>query len=440
MTRYSDKPDIMAIGDSMYQGIRSLSFVPAMTQHSAPAQVAAAIGMAMTVPDLQHPLLFDLEAELRRGGLLHLVGHIRDACVANLPFWPLDRAWSQHEAFDNIAIGGAQIASLTDDTYDRYAGQLAGLIARLTAPGQSITQLAEVIGTLWYAINNCYTLNPQHRSQQGGKAALDQVEERQPQILLINIGSNEGLFRAGFTGDFSDQVMQRVGSIPELLRPLGERLRRLPARTERIVFNGLVRPRFIPNLMPSPEHENEFPGDAYYAAYGPRISSTHQRITGDQLRAFDTLIANVNAEAEDVLRQAAGDRIAFADLFGASSAVDGKHYGDRGLPIPGRQRDLSNKPVGPVPFGFVGGIAGLDNMHPTVPGYAVIADAVLDALGNHHLRTDKAAAFAADTLLNNFRGLPFLVAEMELSLLGTFGALGGQAKAPVQPLTLMAAG
>lgn len=53
MNRYSDQPDIMAIGDSMYQGIRSFSFLPAMAQHSAPKQIADALGMAMVVPDLQ---------------------------------------------------------------------------------------------------------------------------------------------------------------------------------------------------------------------------------------------------------------------------------------------------------------------------------------------------------------------------------------------------
>ena len=59
MTTYDEQPDIMAIGDSMYQGIRSMSFLPAMVNHSAPKQVADAIGMSMTVPDLQQPLLFE---------------------------------------------------------------------------------------------------------------------------------------------------------------------------------------------------------------------------------------------------------------------------------------------------------------------------------------------------------------------------------------------
>lgn len=123
-----------------------------------------------------------------------------------------------------------------------------------------------------------------------------------------------------------------------------------------------------------------------------------------------------------VLKDALGDRVRFADVYGASTAVDGKHYMGRGLVIPGSDRTLTNKPITPIPFGYYGGIAGLDNMHPTVPGYAMIADAVLDALGRSAIRTDKAAAYAADTLLNDLRGSPTLIAEMELSSIGVFGA------------------
>jgi hypothetical protein len=46
---------------------------------------------------------------------------------------------------------------------------------------------------------------------------------------------------------------------PDLVRQLADRLKALPAWVERIVFNALsvrslIRPRFVPNLMPSPEH------------------------------------------------------------------------------------------------------------------------------------------------------------------------------------------
>ncbi len=431
MTRYSDQPDIMAIGDSMYQGIRSLSLLPSMMPYSAPMQVATSLGMSMTVPDLQQPLLFDMEAELRQGGLLNLLKQIRDACLQNLQFWPLDQPWSQHEAFDNIAVGGASIGSLLDDTDEKYFDEVRRLSQKLAGPDLPIAELAETIGTLWYAMNNCYTLNPRHRPEQRNKAAIDQVADRRPRILLINIGSNEGLFMAGFVGDFSQPTLARLASIPDLLRPLAERLKALPARVERIVFNSLIRPRFIPNLMPAPDHENDYPGDGYYYLYGPRIGSTQTSITNAQVRDFDTLVADVNARAQDVLRNALGDRVAFADIYAACPQFDGKHYGGRGLVIPGAGKTLNNKPITPVPFGYYGGFASLDNMHPTVPGYAAIADVVLAALGRPELRTDKAAAYAADTLLQNIRGLPLLVAEMELSLIGAFGAFRGTSQPAV---------
>lgn len=83
--------------------------------------------------------------------------------------------------------------------------------AKLADPNLSLTELATTIGDLWFALNNCYTLNPRHRDEQRGKTQLDQVADRQPQILLINIGSNEGLFMAGFAGDFSDQTIDHPG-------------------------------------------------------------------------------------------------------------------------------------------------------------------------------------------------------------------------------------
>jgi hypothetical protein len=433
MNRYDDKPDIMAIGDSMYQGIRSLSFLPSMVEHSVPKQVANALSMSMVMPDLARPLLFDLEQQIREGGLLHLVKRIREDCLANLKFWQFGTPWSEHEAFDNIAVGGAEIGSLLEDTYALYHDKVTTLSTTLANPNLPLEQLAGTIGELWYALNNCYMLNPRQRDQQAGKSPMQQVADRQPRILLINIGSNEGLFRAGFLGDFSSATLQRVATIPNLLKPLAQALRELPDRVERIVFNSLIRPRFIPNMMPSPEHQNDFPGDDYYFMYGPRLTDTQTPISNQMMRDFDRLIAQVNAESQDVLRSALGSRIVFADIYNASLQFDGKHYQDRGLAIPGHHRKLTNQAIQPVPGGFLGGFASLDNMHPTIPGYATIADVVLAALGRANLQTDKAAAFAADTLLNHLPGLAVFVADAELALIGGLGIFRGRGlSAPVQ--------
>jgi hypothetical protein len=79
------------------------------------------------------------------------------------------------------------------------------LSAKPSDPNLSLAELATTIDDLWFALNNCYTLNPRQRDAQRGKIQLDQATERQPQILQINIGSNEGPFMAGFAGDFSDR-------------------------------------------------------------------------------------------------------------------------------------------------------------------------------------------------------------------------------------------
>ncbi|HEY6439779.1 MAG TPA: hypothetical protein VIY55_07140 [Acetobacteraceae bacterium] len=72
----------------------------------------------------------------------------------------------------------------------------------------------------------------------------------------------------------------------------------------------------------------------------------------------------------------------------------------------------------------------LQILHPTIPGYAAIADVVLGALGRS-VKTDKAAAHAADTLLNDVKGPPLLVAQAELSLLGLLGVFRGGGAAAV---------
>lgn len=138
------------------------------------------------------------------------------------------------------------------------------------------------------------------------------------------------------------------------------------------------------------------------------------------MEKFDALIARVNSEAQDLLRTALGDRVRFSEIYASCLPFDGKHYMHRGLAIPRHDKLLTDQALQPLPFEFIGGFAGLDNMHPTVPGYAAIADVVFAALGRA-LRTDKDAAYDADTLLNNLPGLRMLTFDAELALVGSIG-------------------
>src|SRR5690348_14202716 len=159
-SRYADRPAVMAIGDSLYQGVRSLSFTADLAQHSPPMQVARALNLPMTAPDPVRPILFELEASLRRGGFLSLGISLRGDSIANAAEWSNIRPWSRNEAFDNVSIGGAEISSLYTDSYTTAWPTAEAMVARIT---QSLLPDFAAIGQLWFALNTCFTLNPQQR-------------------------------------------------------------------------------------------------------------------------------------------------------------------------------------------------------------------------------------------------------------------------------------
>ena len=411
MNRYTDRSEIMAIGDSMYHGVHSLSLPSWMPAHSTPALVAGALGLPMVVPDPAHNLLWDLTEEIRHGSVLGLAGRMADICRENLAHWQEGVPWSEHEAFDNVAIGGADIADLWLTTYNSRLATFRDLSARFL--DGSLTGLGALrhLTDLWFALGTCHTLNPRHRAEQADKSQLDQVRDRQPRTLLINIGSNEGLFDACFMGDirFGDEMQKGTAEyaarvIRERVETLAGLLAALPSGVERIAFNGLVRPRTVPNLMPDGAGPIVFPGDDYHQGYVARLTDTQPRVTDATLRRYDALIAQVNDTSRQTLASRLGGRAVFVDLYPACDAVDGKHYRDLGMTVPGNGQVLDTRAIESTLSGFQGGFASLDNMHPTIPGYAVIADAVLAALGHPGVTVDKDAAFQADRLLSDFPG------------------------------------
>jgi GDSL-like Lipase/Acylhydrolase len=425
-SRYGDRPAVMAIGDSLYQGVRSLTFTAELARHSTPMQVAACLNRPMVAPDPPRPILFDLEAKVRQGGMANFVATARETCLTNANQWLATAPWSGHEAFDNVAVGGAEIASLYSESFGTEWLKVRELVAQIEQ--KPVPDLA-AIGQLWYSLNTCFTLNPRRRDEQASKTQLDQVRERQPKLLLVNIGSNEGLFRAAFLGAFDQSTLDSVAAIPKKMEPLADHLASLPATVETIAFNSLVRPRTASNLMPGPNANRAgiYVGDGYYSTYGPWIIGTAGSISGDTLRRFDRLTQDVNGQVRALMERKVGPRLRFVDLYAASTGIDGKHYQDRALlvrSLAGKQLQLRNIPLTRQVIGpqeFTGGLTGLDNMHPTVPGYAAIADAVLAAIAAQ-ARTDKDAAFHADTLLNN---IPFFlpVAQFEIRELGRLGVL-----------------
>jgi hypothetical protein len=342
----------------------------------------------------------------------------------NAIFWHASNTWSSDAAFDNVAVGGAEIDSLYLDTYDNRWSKFEHYFLQLLANPLPINILSDI----WYSLNVCFTLNPRREEALRDKTQIKQVAERRPKTLLVNIGSNEGLFSAAFLGDIGSANQTLPASLAKM-RILAGELAALPTDVEQIVFNSLIRPRTATNLMPADKPVNTYPGDDYFDAYGPWLFSDQQPIIGSTLKEFDELVHHQNQEVRDIMKAKLGSRLALVDLYDMSAKYDGKHYKDRTLNI-GDHR-LENVPLNGKTSAFGGGLTGLDNMHPTVPGYSLIADAMLEAMGSS-LRIDKSAALRRDTLLSD---VPLLLNETHFEVLKAAELIRaiGQAGMAAQP-------
>ena len=417
-SKYADRPAMMAIGDSLYQGVRSLTFAPGMAVGSPPAQVAQVLDMPFTIPDPPQHILFDFESIYRSPSpLITAPIDLPRQLLSNSWQWRLRSDWSAHEAFDNVAIGSAAIDSLYTDNYDFHWERF---LRRASQPQVYLFPFSN-ISEMWYSLNVCFTLNPRHRDEQRKTTQLCQVHDRKPRLLLVNIGSNEGLFSAAFQGDLEAGATKLKASLSKM-EELARRLADLPKDVETIAFNSLIRPRAATNLMPADARTKDYPGDDYFDAYGPWLFSDQQPILRRNMIDFDNMVRDQNESVRSLMAHHLGSRLVFVDLYAQTTAFDGKHYKNRVLPIRGKA--LKNLPLSGTRSDMGGGLTGLDNMHPTIPGYSIIADAVVAALGKS-AQTNKEAAFAKDSLLNN---MPRLLAHRHqevLALVRTIKGIGG---------------
>lgn len=431
-------PPVMAIGDSLYNGVRSLSITAELARQSVPAQVAAALGVAgFRVPNYPRPVLFDLEDWVRNGGLS--LASFQQGMVANAQAWiNSGPEWSYDLLHDNLAIAGAEYANLWTDTAAALKAQVPAALATL----QSGTGLSyDGVGKLYYGINGAFVLNPSGHHDLDDLTPLEWVASRKPQRLLISIGSNNGLFRAGISGIYDRACQQTMAAIPDAAAQLVDEMVKTGYVPPRIYMTKLIKPSTICNLMPREDYTEVPDGKQYFDQYLARLGGGIAFISGDQMAAFDAAVADLNAKVEAAMRaelaKLGGDIpvLTMVDVYGMSEKLDAKHLPRQpSMPVKvqtrrGLTQTLSNIPLSIGLFGGFdhGGLFGLDNMHPTVPAYALFANTVLDAIekgepGVAFTRRDVQAAFQADSLLQNPPGNWDFVAVLA-ALLGSLGVL-----------------
>ncbi|HLZ84967.1 MAG TPA: hypothetical protein VKQ54_15490 [Caulobacteraceae bacterium] len=413
---------MMAIGDSLFNGVRSLTIKEELAQWSAPAQVARALGIPFATPDYPRYVVVNFEQWLH--DFPQVFTSMQDL-ERNIAFWDATPK-SSLPAFDNIAIASARYADLYTRTWQTADAEIAALHAAL---GTGFTQPNARLADMFFAFNTRFLLNPTGDPNTPPQTPLEIVADRGPARLLVNIGPNNGLWNMGFGAVASSGLGNPTGGPFDAddvvdLKALVAHLGALPPAVEHIYVNAMPLPSDVADMMPFPDtSDTHKPGaGAYYPTYENSIGFNYGTLTAAQQRANDDLVSEVNAL---VAQEARPDpRIHIVPIDQAFKGWDFKTDPDaQHFDIDGKV--ISNLMIQsgslPLPHPWRGGLMGLDGMHPTILGYAVMAQEILKSIQQYEgvaapAPIDLKRAYQADSLLQRLPSLweAFFVLQLEI--------------------------
>ena len=400
-----DRPELMAIGDSIYNGTRSLTTNGEVAQLSVPAQVAKAFGWAFNVPSYPFDVLFNLETLVRTGQFSR--AKLKASVLANAQAW-LDRGrWSDHDNFDNVAIAQTTISDQSFLNYNDSFPNIGVLLGQLR---QADSIDFQALIALYEAINVSFLLNPSNdpNSPWARRTPLQNVAARKPKRLLVNVGINDGIWTicllATMNGFFPDQIAADMHGLGRQLQQMKQ-----AGQVDDIYFNLLPKPSCVANLMPRRDPDKLPRGEDYFPEYLGRLGQLG-RLSGADMKAMDESAKALNVRIRDDLSQmfAATGGLHFIDTYGIMARHDNKHFRE----APADQIWINKWRINNVPLQSIthkGGLYSLDNLHLTSVGYAVLAQAVcaeiqaVEGLAPAE-PIDLAAVFGRDSLLS---GVPF---------------------------------
>jgi lysophospholipase L1-like esterase len=411
-------PPLMAIGDSLYNGMRSVTIDGAKTKGSPPALIARGLGIpSFSVPDLPRPVIVDLENWLERLSPILAVPVAIDSILNDLRtsmrFWatgPGVASPSGARAFDNIAFAG----STTDDMYLLTADKAdtkARDLATQALAGGSLTSLVENIGTLVIMANARFTLAPDPDMSAANpfrhRTSLEIVAMRQPKRLIVSVGHNDGLIDIVLRADPAGAA-HLSATLHDTYRRLVREICDLPDTVEAVYVNLLPAPSAVSSLMPT--STNTFPTELgrYYESYETLMCFKYGTFTGERLHEIDLEVRDVNQWIMDEFRtHDTKNRVHFVDVFARIKSIDSKNNGrtpDNIFVVDGRTCTNEMFQANPLPgsLGFkVGGLESLDGVHLTDVGNALLATWVLEAIAATEGVQISKPAMSLDSLVRN---------------------------------------
>jgi len=410
---------LVAIGDSLTHGMSNGAVSD--TRLSWPAIVARCLGVNLSVPVYDGPLRglpFNIEGLLRGlqdefgdrldgFELLKLPLTLQKLADANEDYWergdgslpPLDvrnenlgiYGWDIRDCLSyTVGLAVARIA--TSPAHDDLLGAIpsndSDIAARSVLAGCA-PSAAQIDAAEWFGNNGGIgTLIVAH----GSNNALRSVVDKQPKW------SDTGYETLAGKGRYN--VWRPTHFALEYGR-LVERIRAINA--ERIVLATVPHVTIAPianGVNPDRPGQKWRDGSRYFPYYtDPWIAEEdfrpdkHRNITHQQARAIDSAIDQYNATIAEAVRSARseGRHWFLLDLSGVLDGLAQRRYIDddeaarrngwQAYPLPTELADLDTRFFRSDRSGRLsGGLFGLDGVHPTTSGYALLSGAVLDVL------------------------------------------------------------
>ena len=279
------KCEMMAIGDSLFNGVRSLTIDTRLAQWSAPKQVATALGIDFVVPDYPMHVVVDFENWIRT---FPDIVRILKAIKKSIDFWN-GNPRSKLEQFDNIAIAATMWSDLYSRTWKTAQDEVDNINRNIN---QGKTTYLDNLADFFFAFNTRFILNPSGSQTTPALSPLDIVADRKPTRLIVSIGANNGLWNMAFDAASSPgfDTTQGHGIYGEAdvadCKEFLTRLAKLPPDIEHIYINALPYPSTTANMMPIPDSEINSPPKAgkLWTDYENRFGFTYSTLTGSQLR------------------------------------------------------------------------------------------------------------------------------------------------------------
>jgi lysophospholipase L1-like esterase len=409
---------MMAIGDSLFNGVRSLTIDPQLAQWSAPKQVATALGIDFAVPDYPTHVVVDFENWVRE---FPDIARILNEIKGSIDAWN-GNPKSTLEQFDNIAIAATTWSDLYSRTWKTAQDEVDNINQNIS---QGKTTYLDNLSEFFFAFNTRFILNPSRSQTTPALSSLDIVANRKPTRLIVSIGANNGLWQMAFDAASSPGFDTTKGhgiygdaDVADCKQFL-TRLAKLPPDIEHIYINALPYPNTTANMMPIPDSEINSPPKAgkLWAEYENRFGFTYGTLTGSQLKKNNKTVSDLAKFISSTIKEVDDPKsprmhvVPIDEIF-----LEYDYKTDRSAEYVSapddKRKKLSNIFIDSYTDfrrHWYGGLIGLDGMHPTIVGYNLMANAILDTINKFEpeLKIPDSLptaqdAYQADTLLTNF--------------------------------------